>query len=289
MSDFEKTPIVHHSMFNNITDIDAEFSVNNDSEISFNQKIKLTSRKSLILTIFNIFRSFVAIGVLTLPYASSLVGPLIAIPSMLLVSVLVFLATHCIIEIADDSKFKGANYETLGRLLWGKIGQRLIVVILYFVSFACFIGGILFTADFLDFAFCSHNVEGLCHSKIKYLLAAFIFSIFISLIQSLKPFGYISIISTIVIMIAIVSITVYNMKFILHTDINLGPRLGEFNIRNFFTFLGIGLYTIEGINLILPIRASYNNNGNYPRVFYSTFVFVVWCYLLLAILSYIVN
>lgn len=289
MADIEKKPVVaRHSMFNNITDIDAEFSVEQPSEYSFDQKIKFTSNKSTVLTIFNLFRSFVAIGILTLPYATSLVGPFIAMFSIFLIAFIVYIATACVLEIADDAKFKGSNYETLGKLLWGKAGQKIIVIILYFCSFACFIGGILFTADFLDFAFCSHNVESLCHSKFKYLLAAFILSLMISLIQSLKPFGYISIASTFIIIIAISSITVYNLKFVVETPVNLSNRLKEFNMKKFFAFLGIGFYTTEGIALVLPIRASYKNNAKFPKVFYGTFIVIIWCYLILAIFSYIV-
>lgn len=290
MADVEKVPIAaRHSMFNNMTNVEVDFSMDPQSEVTFDQKIKLTSKKSIVLTIFNVFRSFVAIGILTLPYATSLVGPALATFSMLLIALLVYLATDCIIEVADDVKFKGANYETLGRLLWGRVGQQVVIVTLYFCSFACFIGGILFTSDFLDFAFCSHKVDALCHSKVKYLLAAFGLSILISTIQSLKPFGYISIASTFVIIIAVASITVYNVGFVLETRVDLGIRLTEFKIKNFFRFLGIGLYTIEGINLILPIRASFKDNARYPKVLYATFVFVVWCYLILAVMSYIVT
>ncbi len=63
-------------------------------------------------------------------------------------------------------------------------------------------------------------------------------------------------------------------------------RLTKVNFSNFLTFLGIGLYTTEGIGLILPIWASFKDNKNFPKVFTATYVFIIWCYLTLGILSY---
>jgi len=146
-------------MFDNITNVDLDFSMYEKSEYSFNkQRITTTSHKSLVLTIFNTFRSFVAIGILSLPYAVKEVGPILGFLGILIVGIVVFLGTRSLLEVADDSKFKGANYEVLGKLLWGKKGEKIIVVLLTICAISVFMGGILFTVDFLDFAFCSHDV-----------------------------------------------------------------------------------------------------------------------------------
>ena len=52
--------------------------------------------------------------------------------------------------------------------------------------------------------------------------------------------------------------------------------------------MGIAFYTTEGIGLILPIRASFKDNRKFPKVFYSTYVFIVWFYVIVGILSYLV-
>ena len=74
------------------------------------------------MTIFNTFRSFVAIGILSLPFAIKMVGPILGFFGLFLIGVMVLVATKALLEVADDSKFKGANYEILGKLLWGKKG-----------------------------------------------------------------------------------------------------------------------------------------------------------------------
>lgn len=121
----DKKPQVHkkrQSMFDNITNVELDFSMYNQSEFSFDQRITKTNHKSIILTVFNTFRSFVAIGILTLPYGVKMVGPFLGFLIILFIGFIVFITTQFLLEIANDSKFKGSNYEILGKLLWGKAG-----------------------------------------------------------------------------------------------------------------------------------------------------------------------
>lgn len=275
------------SMFDNITHVEMDFSKYVEEETSFNHKITKTSARSVVLTIFNIFRSFVAIGILTLPYAVSLVGPVIAISAQIIVAVLIYLCIRLVVEVADDSRFKGSNYETLGKLLWGNKGKNVILIALYICSIATFMGGVLFTADFLDFAFCDHLK--ICGSKTTYLFSAFIVSVLISFIQSLKPFGYISLASTFIIILSLMSITIYNFNYIATTEEDLTSRIGNFQINHFFSFLGIALYTTEGIGLVLPIRSSFGDNKNFSKVFGGTYIFIIWFYIMMGVFSYIVS
>ena len=284
--EIKKTPSTEEqkisNLFYNVTNRENDFSLTSSANI------KITTKKSLFLTIFNIFRAFVAIGVLTLPYAIKLVGPIIGFFGQIFVAILVFLTTECLLEVANDSKFKGANYETLGKLVWGTKGKNLISILIYICSISTAIGAILFTTDFLDHVFCSHEILSFCNSKIKYLFFSLILALFIALIDSLKPFGYISIISTFVIIITIISITGYNFFFIFEDDsLNFYDRITYTNPLGFFSFLGIALYATEGIGLILPIRSSFKDNKNYDKVFYSTFVAILWCYLTLGIFSFL--
>lgn len=62
----------------------------------------------------------------------------------------------------------------------------------------------------------------------------------------------------------------------------------KFDITHFLTFLGVSFYTAEGIGLVLPVRASFKNNKKFGKVFYGTFIFIMWCYISLAVLSYLV-
>ena len=52
-----------------------------------------------------------------------MVGPTVAFFELILVAILVAIPTILLLEVADASRFKGANFEILGKLLWGKHGH----------------------------------------------------------------------------------------------------------------------------------------------------------------------
>lgn len=89
---------------------------------------------------------------------------------------------------------------------------------------------------------------------------AFIVSVLITLIESLKPFGYVSILSTFIVILSLVTITIYNLSYVINTDDDLTQRLSEVNLKNFFSFVGLAFYTAEGIGLVLPVRATFKDN-----------------------------
>ena len=66
----------------------------------------------------------------------------------------------------------------------------------------------------------------MCHGKNKYLFFALVLSILIALVDSLKPFGYVSLFSTVFIILSVFSITIYNLEFLFETDIDLSSRIG---------------------------------------------------------------
>lgn len=236
---------------------------------------------------FNIFRSFVAIGILTLAYGVSIVGPVLAFLELILIGLIVAVTTYFLLEISNASKFKGANLEILGKLLWGKAGHKLIISLLTLASIVSFMGGVLFSIDFLEFAFCSHHIDSFCHSKKTFLLLSMFVSFGISIIESLKPFGYVSITSTFVILIGFISITAYNLFYVVTTTEDLSDKLTRFNVKGFFTFFGLAFYTAEGIGLIIPLRSTFKDNEGFSKVFFGTFTLILWVYIVLAILSYV--
>ena len=80
----------------------------------------------------------------------------------------------------------------------------------------------------------------------------------------------------------------YDLHFLVTTSTDLSLRMEKATFSNFLSFIGIAFYTTEGIGLILPIRASFKDNKRFPKVFYSTYVFIVWVYICYGILSYLV-
>lgn len=78
------------------------------------------------MSFFNLFRSYVGIGVMALPFSVNKVGPLLATIIFLLISAIMVTCTYLLLEIADNSRFKGNKYETVGELVWGLKGKYFI-------------------------------------------------------------------------------------------------------------------------------------------------------------------
>ena len=76
---------------------------------------------------FNIFRGYVAIGFLALPYGFKLVGPLLAIIILAVVGLLIAYTTNLLLEVLDGMNFNKPNIENLGKYYWGKFGYSFIV------------------------------------------------------------------------------------------------------------------------------------------------------------------
>ena len=117
---------------------------------------------------------------------------------------------------------------------------------------------ILFTTHFLEFVFCTHNIEFLCHDRRIYLFFSFVVSLVIVLVDKLKYFGYISFVSTVIILLALISITIINIVDISKNGFAVGV-FRKFEFKNMFNYFGLVLYAIEGIGLILPNRSSYQD------------------------------
>lgn len=73
------------------------------------------------------------------------------------------------------------------------------------------------------------------------------------------------------------------------TKLDLTDRLTDVRFDELFKFLGIAFYVAEGIALVIPVRASFKNNEKFLPLYYSTFTFIVWIYVLMGVLSFIVK
>ena len=102
MTDTERDQI-----YDNITNPDLDFSVSNRDSIINNQEVSAVTPRNFFLTFFNLFRSFVAVGILTLPYGISTVGPLVALIASVLCAFLIISSTYFLLTVATKLKFKG--------------------------------------------------------------------------------------------------------------------------------------------------------------------------------------
>lgn len=128
-----------------------------------------------------------------------------------------------------------------------------------------------------------------CPKDIYLLLVLFAISMTVNLVQNLTLFGYLSFISTLFFVIIFISILVYNIIYITTTQNDMTEQIFYFDIKNFLFFFIQAYFSVSGISLVLPIRGELHNSADFNYLFFALFGFVIWCYMVLALLSYFVS
>jgi amino acid permease len=144
------------------------------------------------------------------------------------------------------------------------------------------VASIVFTTDFLDFVFCQHQVASLCHHKSYYLLASFLLSLCIVPIESLACFAYVSLMSIVAILASVTTISLYSASFLRENK----PPSQLFEAGGLASFIGISLFSMEGIGMVFPIRSSMKDVSSYPPLYRCVMVSVFFICAVFAFLSY---
>lgn len=79
-------------------------------------------------TAFNVFRSFVGLGILTLPYAFSKGGVMLSSFALILITFFSWYGVKLYIEVAEDIGFEGAKLQDLVRIAMGKKGAKFTAI-----------------------------------------------------------------------------------------------------------------------------------------------------------------
>lgn len=102
----------------------------------------------------------------------------------------------------------------------------------------------VFTTDFLDYVFCSHNVEALCHQKFKFMGFSLVVSLGMVVIENLACFAYVSMMAIAAILSSLAAICYYDLALIFDRSLPVAPyslaKLGGVS-----SFIGVALFSME--------------------------------------------
>ena len=247
--------------------------------------------KHKLLMFCNIYRVFVACGVLVMPHAMSLSG---FIPSMLIVIFVSGLTTLNHNYMNDLCRFlsiaPGVTLETLSGRIYGNKMKQFILLIISGSQLCAFIGSFVLATDLLHHTFCnSLSSECISRSSIALLLAAF--NLGMVFIPNLKTFGYISSLSVVFQFCALFCVCFSACKMLLFTDDALALIVRETlytDWANSIKTLGIVLYIFQRMTFYLPIKSNYAQIDDFHRfylrsmnsVFFYIFLISSPCYFL---------
>lgn len=106
------------------------------------------------------------------------------------------------------------------------------------------VASVVFTTDFLDYVFCSHNIEKLCHQKYKFMGFSLVISLVMVIIENLACFAYISLLAILAILSSVTAIYYYDLSFIFDRS----KPISEYSLAKLggiSSFIGVALFAME--------------------------------------------
>jgi proton-coupled amino acid transporter len=215
---------------------------------------------SIAKTYFLVFKSLVGSGVLFIPrafYNGGLEFSIVALTSFGL------LTYFCYLVLIQSKKRLGLDsFGELGYRTYGKPLKYCIMVSII-ISQLGFVGTyILFTAE---------NLGSFIREKFKWeissatiVIAQCVLLIPLVLIRNLTKLSFISLISSICIVIGLLIIFYFSGLNLVQNGI--GPNIQKFNPNSWSMLIGVAVTSFEGIGLVLPIESAMANPEKFPEV-----------------------
>lgn len=265
--------------------VDEESSLLERRRNSFRSNLVIPKRKktgsaSVAKTYFLLFKSLVGSGILFLPRAFYNGGLLFSLIALTTFGALTYFCYYVLIKSKNKlrlSSFGELGYKTYGSTL------KICILISIIASQLGFVGTyILFTAEnlqsFLNEKF-NWNV-----SPAKIVFFQCLFLIPLTLIRNLTKLSFISLVSSICIVVGLLIIFYFTGLNLVENGV--GPNIVKFNSKSWSMLIGVAVTSFEGIGLILPIESSMKNPEKFPQVLSISMILITSLFVTIGTIGY---
>ncbi|KAH6711239.1 transmembrane amino acid transporter protein-domain-containing protein [Leptodontidium sp. MPI-SDFR-AT-0119] len=228
-----------------------------------------------------LLKSFVGTGVLFLPKAYLNGGMLFS--NLVLVGVAV-LSYYCFVLLVNTRLRVNGSFGDMGGILYGNWMRTTILVSIVVSQIGFVAAYIVFTsknlqAFILAVSDCKTNIE----VKWLILMQMVVFLPF-SLLRDISKLGFTALIADAFILIGLVYLYYYDIL----TIVRQGgvSDIVNFNPNDWTLFIGIAIFTFEGIGLIIPIQESMKNPKKFPPVLGGVMIIISVVFISMGALSY---
>lgn len=233
------------------------------------------SKSSNVKTYFLVFKALVGLGILFLPRAFCNGGMLFSIITLNVFGVLTFICYMLLIELK-----RYFNLSSFGELGFKTYGNTLKILILISIL----ISQIGFVSTYILFS--TSNLLNLFQwDQMKLVIAQFILLIPLVLIRKIGKLSFISLVSSVCILIGLAIVFFYTIDDLIQDGI--GPNITQFNSNSWSMLVGVAVTSFEGIGLILPIELSMPNPKEFPRVLAISMVAITLLFTTVGVLGYL--
>lgn len=229
-----------------------------------------------VRAMINILKAYVGSGVLGLPFASSQGGLMAGVIGMITVSIL---STVCVFLLLDCKKKLGSRAKSFGDVGFGacgRVGHITVEACVVMSQMGFCVAYIIFITEnlwrYVKFMFATPE------SMVWILIPALVLLCWIRSMQVLAPF---SLMSVLLIFGGLLAVALHSWPLLGH-----GSNVQMFIPSSLPIFVGMAIYSFEGIGLALPIENSMERPDRFPFVWILAMVIVTSTYVVFGAFGY---
>lgn len=217
------------------------------------------ARSKTRIAVVNFFKGLFGAGVLALPNAFESTGVPLGVIMFLFVAIIclttMLLLLDCQRIVREKRGMEVESYEELAGVIFGPMGRRVVQVLMALLTLVFCTGFVYAISMNLSHVFPALSRRVFCLIVFPALMG-------LSWISYLKDLWVTSIVGLFVYVIGVVGVTVYYSA----SNFESHPDTMELRWGGLAHFFGTALYTLEGINLTLPVAASMKSRRRPPLV-----------------------
>ncbi|RGP72788.1 amino acid transporter [Fusarium sporotrichioides] len=229
------------------------------------KRLRKTGDATTTKTFFTLIKAFIGTGIMFLPKAFRNGGILFSSITLIVLSLV---NCGCFRLLLDCRQIYGGGYGELGEAIIGPRFRSLVLASIAISQLGFVCAGLIFTAEnlyaFLDAVTANHRE--LMFSVPSLIALQLVALVPLALIRNISKLGPAALLADVFILIGIVYIWYYDIAALSQHGMDSTVKL--FNPKDFTLTVGSGIFTFEGIGLILPIQSSMKRPEHFPGLLY---------------------
>lgn len=235
----------------------------------------------------NFFNTFMDTYILVLPFFMNLVGAVLGLAIYLSYSFIMMFNLDLLFRVAEKYDYKGRFLHRLAEKVLGPSSSSFVWLMVALGQMAVFVSTALFAIEFSQDLLCLETT--LCYSYKTIVLVLFLLTVVIALIPNIKLFSFISLASTVIISAALLIIIVLAIQGPKAVTLSLSvPQ--DISFYKILLYFSVVSYTIEGVGLAFPLRASFlekHTPYEFKKLYYVCSSFVTTIFSVFAVSNFL--
>eukprot|EP00927_Polykrikos_kofoidii_P014516 TRINITY_DN16379_c0_g1_i1.p1 TRINITY_DN16379_c0_g1~~TRINITY_DN16379_c0_g1_i1.p1 ORF type:complete len:486 (+),score=78.47 TRINITY_DN16379_c0_g1_i1:234-1691(+) len=209
-------------------------------------------------------KSFIGLGVLTLPFAMRKGGIILGPIALLFLAGLSYHCMMLLLDLATSMRSKTVSFGALGNQIAGRKAKIVVENCLLLTQYGFAIADLIFIVENVTDVVCLETRGAACPSKASMCAGVILFLLPLTWLRSLAVLTVPVLMSNGVLLLGIS--WVYYCAFMQMATEGIAPDIVAFNWGEFPVFFGCAVFSFEGIGLVLPIHFAMAKPSDFPMI-----------------------